>query len=288
MNAKYDVVYYTSSCTSVVLTPEISRFPDGTVGVRIKDLSNDVPEHIHLRVQGYEPALIDILMGLKQIIENQYSPSIPISLAIPYMPHARYDRYMTGDDAHMLKIFAKQLNSLGLSAVFICDPHSTVTEALVDNVVVCSQHNLVERFVRRKRIDVESYDYIVAPDIGAVKKAQKIADQYKLPLVVLNKVRDLETGNITGLEILGKLVFAETDTFLIVDDLCDGGRTFVEVAKTLKAFGGGDVDLYVTHGIFSQGVENLVDNGIRHVYSTNSFKDIEHESLTQLDVMNIT
>lgn len=285
MTAKYSVVFYSDGKKGVV-EPTISRFPDGTIGVRVPEATTAFPDHVLVRVQGYEAGLIDILAGIKQVLGRMYVSDIKVSLALPYMPHARYDRFMGEDDAHMLKLFAKQLNALEFSEIMVCDPHSSVTEALVDNIVVAEQHVLFNRMVQNRIISVDDYDYIVAPDMGAVKKAQKIADRHNLPLVVLNKVRDLKTGNITGMEILGKMFFSIKDTLLIVDDLCDGGRTFIETAKHLKMCGAGEVDLYVTHGIFSQGVENLVDNGIRDVYCTNSFKDIKHEHLAQLEVVN--
>lgn len=55
---------------------------------------------------------------------------------------------------------------------------------------------------------------------------------------------------------------------LIVDDICDGGGTFVGLAKELRAAGATRVYLYVTHGIFSK---RLPLEGIDHVYTTDSF-----------------
>ena len=50
------------------------------------------------------------------------------------------------------------------------------------------------------------------------------------------------------------------------------------------------MELYVTHGIFSKGVENLLDNGIDHIYTTNSLGEAKDRSLThygQVTVANL-
>jgi ribose-phosphate pyrophosphokinase len=58
--------------------------------------------------------------------------------------------------------------------------------------------------------------------------------------------------------------------FLIVDDICDGGRTFIELAKVLRPLTNGSIFLYVTHGIFSQGLD-VFKGVIDHIYTANLF-----------------
>ena len=61
---------------------------------------------------------------------------------------------------------------------------------------------------------------------------------------------------------------------IIVDDICDGGKTFIELAKVLKQKNVGKIYLVITHGIFSQGFEGLASY-VSGIYTTNSVKDIE-------------
>ena len=69
---------------------------------------------------------------------------------------------------------------------------------------------------------------------------------------------------------------------LIVDDICDGGGTFVGSAKLLIEAGADRVDLYVTHGIFSKGIPiHCID----HVWTTNSY--YEGESSDYITVFDI-
>jgi ribose-phosphate pyrophosphokinase len=55
---------------------------------------------------------------------------------------------------------------------------------------------------------------------------------------------------------------------LIVDDICDGGATFVALARKLREAGAIEVSLFVTHGIFSKGKDL---EGIDNIYTTGSF-----------------
>ena len=71
---------------------------------------------------------------------------------------------------------------------------------------------------------------------------------------------------------------------LIVDDLADGGRTFKLLATELKLQGARKVYLYVTHGQFHFGFEELKES-IDHIYCTNSYKEIEDDFVTQFKVI---
>jgi len=102
------------------------------------------------------------------------------------------------------------------------------------------------------------------------KKTLKISEQFNgVPEVIqAHKVRNLKTGEIIKTEVLGNV---EGKNVLIADDICDGGRTFIELAKVLKNEGALEVSLFITHGIFSKGLD-VFTGLIEHIYTTDSFK----------------
>jgi ribose-phosphate pyrophosphokinase len=83
-----------------------------------------------------------------------------------------------------------------------------------------------------------------------------------LPLKQAWKSRDVRDGKITGfgIEDCSDLFAGHAEDYvprlLVVDDLCDGGGTFVGLGQVLDAKGF-DTDLYVTHGLFTKGTEVL-------------------------------
>lgn len=204
-----------------------------------------------------------------------------VSCFIPYLPFARQDRVMNVGEPLSLKVIADIINLQGYKEVWLFDPHSEVSLALIDNSKVYTNHNFVEQVLRVQK------DYlIVSPDAGAYKKIFKLCQHlnYKDEIVLCNKTRDVTTGNITS-------VFCPVEDFrgkdlYIVDDICDGGGTFILLARELRKRNCGTINLIVTHGIFSKGVEAL--ENIDHIYTTDSFQDLPNTlKLTQVKLKDI-
>lgn len=220
-----------------------------------------------------------VLMNLKNVLDNVIarSPSLidsRVILYMPYLPYARHDRPMHNFDSHGLKVFCNLINSLNFHNVVIHDCHSDVGIGLLNNCVNVPQDRLLSDF-SDNILQINNIDYIIAPDNGAVKKASKIAEEFQLPLITCLKERDLATGHITKYRILDSI--EKPGKALIVDDICDGGATFNILAKSLKEDTPiTEISLYVTHGIFSKGLDKLFEN-IDHIYSYHPW--IEDERL---------
>ena len=117
---------------------------------------------------------------------------------------------------------------------------------------------------------------LVSPDLGAYKKVDKLAQQigYRGEIATGTKVRDLATGEIVRSDVNTSDLNGKP--CLVVDDICDGGRTFIELAAALKAKGAGDLYFIASHGIFSHNaLERLKQAGYKNVCSSNSIGDLE-------------
>ena len=199
-----------------------------------------------------------------------------IKLFIPYLPFARQDRVMVTGEPLSIKVLANIINSQQYTKVAVYDVHSEVALALINNCDAISNHNFIKKVLK----DKEDY-YIVSPDAGAYKKIFKAAQfvGYTGDIVLCNKIRDVKSGKILNMscdvnDLQGKDVY-------IIDDICDGGGTFIGLADKLKENNAGNVNLIVSHGIFSKGIEAL--HNVDHIYTTNSFSDLEeNDKLTQI------
>lgn len=87
-------------------------------------------------------------------------------LFIPYFPYARQDRVCVDGEALSVKVIANFINSLGFDKVTICDVHSDVTLALLNNCV--NVPNI--EYVRKARASIVDKVHLVFPDSGASKK----------------------------------------------------------------------------------------------------------------------
>jgi ribose-phosphate pyrophosphokinase len=198
-----------------------------------------------------------------------------ISLLMPYFPGARQDRIMIGGEPFSLKVYAQLINALEFKRIHIIDPHSDVCPALLKNV------NVIDNIAFVKEVLNGKTDYtLIAPDAGAMKKTYKIAQALNVSKVVeCTKVRDISTGRLSSFKVNADDL--ENKTCVIVDDICDGGGTFIGLAKELKKKTAGPLILIVTHGIFSKGSENL-KAAFDEIYTTDAFKTIQDHNIKQI------
>ena len=187
-----------------------------------------------------------------------------LKLILPYVPYGRQDRVMVPGEALGIKVFADLINSCNFEEVEIWDPHSDVTPALINNVVVVGQEVLICGEAVKFGNGFPRSPILVCPDAGARKKILKVAEVLgKTEIVFADKIRDVRTGQITGTKVDFSNVNVRDGvikSYLVVDDICDGGRTFVELAKELKIHPytkDSNLYLYVTHGFFSKGLDEL-------------------------------
>lgn len=205
--------------------------------------------------------LLIITDALKQYGTNK------ISLVCPYFPYARQDRVMQSGEALSVRVMANLINAQGYSKVIIWDAHSDVAPALIDRVRNISQHELARKFIKDNFFD-NDYCVLVAPDAGAIKKVMKLSELCGISMVRADKHRDVRTGQITETVVYSEHV--GNKNFVIVDDICDGGRTFIELAQKLRPLTSGKIYLYVTHGIFANGL-NVFEGIIDGIFCPNPF-----------------
>lgn len=193
-----------------------------------------------------------------------------IEAFIPYFPAARQDRLMVKGEPLSVKVNAQLINALQLDKVYVFDPHSEVTPALLDNVEVIYNYDFVAEAIQK--MNAENL-VLISPDGGALKKIYKLSEHLGgIPVIECSKVRDVATGKLKSFTVYADDLKGKQG--LIVDDICDGGGTFIGLAESLKAKGIDSLNIAVSHGIFSKGVVILQEN-FDKIYTTNSFQDIE-------------
>ena len=195
------------------------------------------------------------------------------TLYINYLLGARCDRRFSENETLDLKIIADFINGLGFNKVYILKPHSDVSLALIENSFTVSvTAQLVSTCIAEQKIDTDNLS-IISPDAGASKWIEKELGS-KIPFIQCSKDRDVATGEIKGVVIPTN----PKENCIIVDDLCDGGATFTNIAKALKEKGAKNIYLVVTHAILSKGLSPF-EGLINKIYCTDSFKVLENSPL---------
>ena len=204
-----------------------------------------------------------------------------INLFIPYFPAARQDRVMIPGEPLSVKIYADIINAMQLEKVTVFDAHSEVTPALLNNCEVLPNHKFIEKVIENIGNEVK----LISPDGGALKKIYKVSEFLGgVEVVECSKSRNVKTGKLTGFKVYA--VDLKGTPCLIVDDICDGGGTFLGLADELKNKNAGDLYLAISHGIFNKGFDEL--NGkFKKIFTTDSFKLIDNENVVQIKLKEI-
>ena len=202
-----------------------------------------------------------------------------VDLVMPYIPNARQDRVKSSNDVFTLKYFAEFINELAFDTVTVLDPHSSVSEALIDNIIIENP----KKYINKAMASIGGFALTAEddrkplmafyPDEGAMKRYSGLIPMaYAFGI----KKRDWESGKILGLDAAGSTDLIPMSDVLIIDDISSRGGTFYHSAKKLKELGANKIYLYVSHceatildgEIFKSG---LIDK----VFTTNSIFNAE-------------
>ncbi len=252
---------------------KIWDFPSGEIGFRIESVVGNklFPVVNYQTIFARLNSSKDIMLLIMAVNALRQIDNTPIRLFLPKVPYAQQDRVCVDGESHSLRAFADIINNLNFERVTIIDPHSDVAGAVINNVKIISQLDVINKF-EKFHVVMRGNPVIVSPDAGANKKTSSIAAYFgHNSFVRADKLRDLSNGQIKETIVYSDKL--ENKTAVIIDDICLAGGTFIALAKELKRKGAAKVILYVTHGVFNKGVEILHEGGIDSIYTTNSFKD---------------
>ncbi len=207
----------------------------------------------------------DHIIELLQLVETIRfeRPEVQLTLVMPYCAYSRQDRRCNLGESFSLKVFAQLINSCNFHKVLTWDNHSDVSTALINNCINASVAQILTQADRlliknnkpgqiTESLFSDIYDFLISPDAGANKKVFECSKAFNIPMLRADKVRDTKTGNILETVMYATAEQLDGKTVLIVDDIVQGGRTFEELAKAIKAIQPNcTVHLYTTHGFFS-------------------------------------
>jgi ribose-phosphate pyrophosphokinase len=257
---------------------EIGSFPDGTILMK-QHKTHTPTAYIEWRYEN-DREFLALIYLVKHLRRLKYST---IDLYMPYIPNARQDRVKSTEDVFTLKYFAEVLNSLNFNTVTVLDPHSTVSEALINNLYVIAPRTHIDEAIKRmQKFEGVDTDHMIVfyPDAGAAKRYTDLVER-KYAYAI--KKRDWETGKIIGLEVIDNGLDLKDKDVFIIDDICSRGGTFYYSAMKLKELGVRDIYLYVSH------CENTVLEGdllkgdlIKKLYTTDSIFTKEHKKIEVL------
>ena len=262
---------------------ELMTFPDGQPHFRlITDPEDDSFSEATIETAIRNPTeLFNVLLAQQVLDDLGYT----VDLDIRYLMGARMDRAIDDFQPNTLEVVARQLlaDTLAFRNIRVLDCHSKVGTA------ACYAKNVLPTGVVQEVLkSLPTIQRIIIPDKGAVDRVKYLTNEYcvryGMAWAECSKHRDMQTGKLTGFKVdFPDLV--KNQECLIVDDICDGGGTFVGLAGKLREAGATRISLFVTHGIFSKGLPLA---GIDRIFCTDSYTKWANMSLKTLTVIPIS
>lgn len=242
-------------------------FPDKQPHININGVNEN--DEIQVTCSITDANKLLLLLQCSNALDNLFAKKK--ELVIPYLMGARFDRLMQKGDSVDLKVIANMINGCGFEKVYLYDVHSETSTVLIENSVNISNAKLVKEYQKENAI-------LICPDAGAVKKVSTYFDLNTniKDVVYCNKNRDLSNGKIS-LKVL-EPEKCENRNCVIIDDLCDGGGTFLAIASQIKA---AHITLIVTHGIFSKGFE-IFKGVFDEIIVSDSYSEYTNELIRQI------
>lgn len=282
-------------------------------------------EGFYIKAKVNTPMHLIALLHTIKIIQEEFGHlmPIPIAVSLPYLPYARQDRVCNEGEINGVKWILSLLSSSGVSSLEVLDVHNKeIVREISRGMDMQIKIHDIDDIIMSNIPLVGNYNFIISPDAGAVEKASRLVESanriitkdglaanvnkevvemmremYNIELLSFEKTRDLQTGRIVKFDLSSqsRQILSEIDVknltykrFLVVDDICDGGSTFEYIGQDLlNKFGViGNIDLFVTHGIFSRGLLHLLryyDN----IITTDSICSIDSNSENRLRIIKL-
>lgn len=250
-NNKYDVEFisFSDGCENCLLP--------------IDEIGSNFIDQVNVRIVSAHRDIIRIGLVIDALYVNNLGK--PKRLMMPYIPNARADRVFLKGNGLPVMTTSDIIDSYGFEEIHVTDPHSSVSENAFNNSKLVITNATAVFSDMYQELNKKHGDFvIISPDKGSLNKCKMIVAKFELEMVCANKKRNLDTGRIESIELVGDIDL-EGKAALIFDDLSDGGGTFIPLANELRDKGADKVILAVSHGIFSKGLDVL--DGIDYIYA---------------------
>jgi ribose-phosphate pyrophosphokinase len=249
----------------------IINFPDGEPHIVLEEINRKESVKVICRITN--PIDLFIVTQVGSILNRQ---GVMYSFDIKYLMSMRMDRVISFNEAYSLEIVLKMLKMFNPISITVLEPHNDLAIFVNEGA---GYPSIKPDF---------SECLVVFPDKGTYERYKDWYDK----AVICSKVRDISTGKLTSFSIDNPEILEEhpDKPLVVIDDLCDGGGTFVGIAKLLnEKCPNRPKSIFVTHAVNPKGIDNMSKH-YDNVYITNSYRDwadwvICPENVTVIDVV---
>jgi ribose-phosphate pyrophosphokinase len=259
---------------------KVFRFSDGEIGVNIEESVRGAD--VFVVQPTCAPANENIMELLVMVDALRRASARSITAVVPYFGYARQDRKAKPRDPISAKLISNLLTSAGADRLVAIDLHAAQLQGFFDIPVdhLLGAPILAEYFLNKDLDDI----IVVAPDVGAVKRARDFAERLDASIAIIDKRRP--KPNVS--EVMNIIGDVSDKNVILLDDMIDTGGTITEAANALQEEGAKEVYACCTHPVFSgPAVERLKKSALKEVVITNTIPLADKKRLDKVKALSI-
>lgn len=253
-----------ASALGVELCPcTVENFPDDEFHVEIHE---DVQGCDVYLIQPTDPPVASHLLELMLLADAcKRAGAARLTALVPYFGYARQDRRAQGREPVAARLLA-DLMCTRLGGIITVDLHNPAIEGFF--TIPVEHLSAVPLLANALRPSMCKDGIVVAPDLGAVKLAQRYADLLDLPVTYVHKER-LTGKKVSVRRIIGKV---RGRSPVVVDDMISTGGTMVSAIEALLEKGClPQVTVVASHGLLvGDAVQRFASLPVQRIVLTDS------------------
>ncbi len=252
-----------------IIEPELKIFFDGESKLRIPSVNNKDCIIVQSLYPPPDRHIIQLLMIIHKCKKDHASK---ITVIIPYMAYARQDKAFLDGEIISIAVLAQVIENFGVDEVITVDIHKEVSLSYFSiKIKNISAIPILADYIKNN-VTLEK-SFIISPDAGGIKRAEKFAQLLELPILCLKKKRDRKTGFVSIDENIGMKV--DGMNAILIDDMISTGGSIVKACEVLKKQKIGNIIVFCTHAILvDNAFDKIINSGVKEIISTNSIPSI--------------
>lgn len=253
----------------------VETFPDGELRPRVGALHGGDVYLVAPTCPPVNERLVELLLLLDAC---RRAGADRVTAVVPYLGYARQDRRAVAGEALGARAVIDAMRATGAQRLVVLDPHSRAVEAM--SAVPVETLTAVPLLAAALAGSPED-TVVVAPDLGAVKSAERLGELLRHPVAVVRKTRT-SGSSVRALDLVGEV---RDRRAVIVDDMISTGATIAAAAELLVAAGARpEVTVAATHGpLTADAIPVLRSAGVRRLLVTDSVPAVaEHPSWVEV------
>ncbi|HET7224758.1 MAG TPA: ribose-phosphate diphosphokinase [Candidatus Eisenbacteria bacterium] len=222
----------------------LERYPDGEIRPTLPELRGD--DVYALQSLG-APVAANVIELLLLLDACRRAGAARVTALVPYLAYARQDRREQPGEALGIHVIAEAIAGAGADRIVVVDPHTPALEAMFR--IPVETVSAAGALAAAARAGLPRDLVIVAPDLGAVRLAERYAALLDAPVAIVRKTRVSATrvraDQVAG-EVAGRMA-------VIVDDMISTGGTIEAAMRALAAAGAAPrARVIATHAVFAE------------------------------------